>query len=159
MAVNVATAISRCPSSEVESYCFDRDHAHAIGLVGGIRTIIDAMKNHSNNENLQRGCAGIIKHLACASPYNFDLLDRMRAVSIIVGTMERHGKSASLLESCCWALEAMAWGSSSGGGRGDGCSGGGRGGKDSNSEIKMCVAKGGTLPFPRNATQNNQHRS
>ena len=100
MAVNTATAISRCPSSEVELYCFYHDHAHAIGLVGGIHIIIDAMEHHSNDGNLQWGGAGIIQHLACVSPYNLDLLDRMGVMIIIVETMERHGKSVSLLESC-----------------------------------------------------------
>lgn len=105
--------------------CFDRDHAHAIGLVGGIRTIIDAMEHHSKDVALQRGCAGIIKHLALASPYNLDMLDRMGAVAIIVGAMERNPQSAPLLESCCWALESMARGS--------------------NPELKMRVAKGGGI--------------
>jgi hypothetical protein len=89
-------------------HCFEREHAHAIGLVGGIRTIIDAMEHHPNNVALQQTCARMIKHLACASPYNLTMLDRMGAVGIILSTMERHSQNALLLEACCWAIEGMA---------------------------------------------------
>jgi hypothetical protein len=89
-------------------HCFEREHAHAIGLVGGIRTIIDAMEHHPNDVALLQMCAGMIKHLACASPYNLNMLDRMGAVGIILSTMERHSQNALLLEACCWAIEGMA---------------------------------------------------
>jgi len=89
-------------------HCFERDHAHAIGLAGGVRTIIDAMEHHPNDVALQHTCAGMIKHLACASPYNLDMLDRMGAVGILMATMECHSQNALLLEACCWAIEGMA---------------------------------------------------
>ena len=89
-------------------HCFEREHAHAIGLVGGIRTIIDAMEHHPNDVALQQTCAGMIKHLACASEYNLNMLDRMGAVGIIITTMECHSQNAPLLEACCWAIEGMA---------------------------------------------------
>ncbi|KAL7467997.1 hypothetical protein ACHAXS_008234 [Conticribra weissflogii] len=105
--------------------CFDRDHAHAVGLVGGIRTIVDAMEHHPSDVALQRGCAGLIKHLSRASPYNLEMLDRMGAVSMLVSSMERYPQNAPLQESCCWALEGMARGST--------------------AETKMRVAKSGAI--------------
>ncbi|KAL3804014.1 hypothetical protein HJC23_006405 [Cyclotella cryptica] len=114
-------------------HCFDSDHAHAIGLVGGIRTVIDAMEHHAQDIALQRGCAGIIKHMAMASKYNLEMLDRMGAVRIIVNAMERNPQCAPLLESCCWALGSMARGS--------------------NPEIKMRVAKGGGIHAAMNAVE------
>lgn len=114
-------------------HCFDSDHAHAIGLVGGIRTVIDAMEHHAQDIALQRGCAGIIKHMATASKYNLDMLDRMGAVKIIVNAMERNSQCAPLLESCCWALGSMARGS--------------------NPDIKMRVAKGGGIHAAMNAVE------
>ena len=84
------------------------EHASAIGLVGGIRTIIDAMEHHLDDVTLQRGCAGVIKHLATASSYNLDMLDRMGSVPIIVSIMGKHPANAPLLESCCWAMESIA---------------------------------------------------
>lgn len=117
--------IQRVSCEKLYAHCFDQEHAHAIGLVGGIRTIIDAMEHHPEDVVLQRGCAGVIKHLAGASAYNLEMLDRMGAVAIIVSTMERHPKNASLLESCCWAMEAMS--------------------RSTSSEIKMRVAKGGGI--------------
>lgn len=117
--------IQRVACEKLYAHCFDKEHAHAIGLVGGIRTIIDAMEHHPEDIALQRGCAGVIKHLASASSYNLDMLDRMGSVAIIVATMERHSKNAPLLESCCWALESMS--------------------RSSNSDLKMRVAKGGGI--------------
>jgi hypothetical protein len=114
-------------------HCFDSDHAHAIGLVGGVRTVIDAMEHHSKDIALQRGCAGIIKHMATASKYNLDMLDRMGAVKIIVSAMERNLTCAPLLESCCWALGSMARGS--------------------DPEIKMRVAKNGGIHAAMNAVE------
>jgi len=105
--------------------CFDRDHAHAVGLVGGIRSIVDAMEHHPTDVALQRGCAGLIKHLSRASPYNLEMLDRMGAVSMLVSSMERYPQNAPLQESCCWALEGMARGST--------------------AETKMRVAKSGAI--------------
>ena len=118
-------AIQRVSCEKLYAHCFDQEHAHAIGLVGGIRTIIDAMEHHPEDIALQRGCAGVIKHLASASTYNLEMLDKMNAVGIIVATMERHPKCAPLLESCCWAMESMS--------------------RSPNPEIKMRVAKGGGI--------------
>ncbi|KAL7451650.1 hypothetical protein ACHAWC_003481 [Mediolabrus comicus] len=101
-------SIQRVACEKLYVHCFERDHALAIGMVGGIRTIIDAMEHHANDVQLQRTCASMIKHLACAGPYNLDMLDRMGAVGIIVTTMERHSQNALLLEACCWAIEGMA---------------------------------------------------
>lgn len=101
-------SIQRVACEKLYVHCFERDHAHAIGLAGGIRTIIDAMEYHSNDVTLQRTCAGMITHLACASPYNLDMLDRMGAVGILMATMECHSQNAMLLEACCWAIEGMA---------------------------------------------------
>jgi hypothetical protein len=101
-------SIQRVACEKLYVHCFERDHALAIGMVGGIRTIIDAMEHHANDFQLQRTCASMIKHLACAGPYNLDMLDRMGAVGIIVTTMERHSQNALLLEACCWAIEGMA---------------------------------------------------
>lgn len=101
-------SIQRVACEKLYVHCFERDHAHAIGLAGGIRTIIDAMEYHSNDVTLQQTCAGMIKHLACASPYNLDMLDRMGAVGILMATMECHSQNAMLLEACCWAIEGMA---------------------------------------------------
>lgn len=101
-------SIQRVASEKLYVHCFERDHALAIGMVGGIRTIIDAMEHHANDAQLQRTCASMIKHLACAGPYNLDMLDQMGAVGIIVTTMERHSQNALLLEACCWAIEGMA---------------------------------------------------
>lgn len=118
-------AIQRVSAEKLYAHCFDTEHAHAIGLVGGIRTIIDAMEHHPEDIALQRGCAGIIKHLAIASKYNVEMLDKMGAVGIVVGAMERHPKVAPLLESCCWALESMS--------------------RCHSQEFKMRVAKGGGI--------------
>ncbi|KAL9181081.1 hypothetical protein ACHAXT_009886 [Thalassiosira profunda] len=118
-------AIQRASCEKLYAHCFDQEHAHAIGLVGGIRTIIDAMEHHPEDVVLQRRCTGVIKHLAGASTYNLEMLDRMGAVAIIVSTMERHSKNASLLESCCWAMESIS--------------------RSNSSEIKMRVAKGGGI--------------
>ncbi len=101
-------SIQRVACEKLYVHCFERDHVLAIGMVGGIRTIIDAMEHHANDVQLQRTCASMIKHLACAGPYNLDMLDRMGAVGIIVTTMERHSQNALLLEACCWAIEGMA---------------------------------------------------
>jgi len=101
-------SIQRVACEKLYVHCFERDHAHAIGLAGGIRTIIDAMEYHSNDVTLQQACAGMIKHLACASPYNLDMLDRMGAVGMLMATMECHSQNAMLLEACCWAIEGMA---------------------------------------------------
>ena len=89
-------------------HCFEREHAQAIGLAGGIRTIIDAMEHHPSNVALHHTCVRMIKHLASAGPYNLNMLDRMGAVGIIMATMERHSRNAMLLESCCWTIEGMA---------------------------------------------------
>lgn len=121
-----SSAIQRVCIEKLYAHCFDQEHAHAIGLVGGIRTVIDAMEHHLDDVALQRGCAGVIKHLASASAYNLDMLDRMGAISTIISTMERHPNSAPLLEACCWALEAMSR-------------------SNSHPEIKMRVAKGGGI--------------
>jgi len=101
-------AIQRVACEKLYAHCFDKEHASAIGLVGGIRTIIDAMEHHPDDVALQRGCAGVIKHLATASSYNLDMLDRMGTVPIIVSTMGKHPANAPLLESCCWAMESIA---------------------------------------------------
>mmetsp|Transcript_10417 Transcript_10417/g.22649 ORF Transcript_10417/g.22649 Transcript_10417/m.22649 type:complete len:967 (+) Transcript_10417:201-3101(+) len=118
-------AIQRVSAEKLYAHCFDTEHAHAIGLVGGIRTIIDAMEHHPEDIALQRVCAGIIKHLASASKYNVEMLDKMGAVGIVVGAMERHPNVAPLLESCCWALESMS--------------------RCHSQEFKMRVAKGGGI--------------
>jgi hypothetical protein len=100
-------AVQRSACDKLYAHCFDQEHAHAIGLVGGIRTIIDAMEHHPNDAELQLACTDVIKHLAMASTYNTDMLDRMGTVAIIISTMERHSKNATLLESCCWAIERL----------------------------------------------------
>jgi hypothetical protein len=127
-------AIQRVACEKLYAHCFDQEHASAIGLVGGIRTIIDAMEHHPEDAALHRGCAGVIKHLATASSYNLDMLDRMGSVAIIVSTMERHPKNAPLLESCCWAMESMA--------------------RSNSPEIKMRVAKGGGIHAAMKAVEN-----
>ena len=127
-------AIQRVACEKLYAHCFDQEHASAIGLVGGIRTIIDAMEHHPEDVALHRGCAGVIKHLATASSYNLDMLDRMGSVAIIVSTMERHPKNAPLLESCCWAMESMA--------------------RSNSPEIKMRVAKGGGIHAAMKAVEN-----
>eukprot|EP00986_Skeletonema_menzelii_P004655 scaffold1620_cov124-Skeletonema_menzelii.AAC.3 len=101
-------SIQRVACEKLYVHCFERDHAHAIGVSGGIRTIIDAMEYHPSDAALQHTCAGMIKHLACASLYNLDMLDRMGAVGKLLATMECHSQNAMLLESCCWAIEGMA---------------------------------------------------
>lgn len=118
-------AIQRVSCEKLYAHCFDQEHAHAIGLVGGIRTIIDAMEHHPEDVALQRGCAGVIKHLSGASTYNLEMLDRMGAVAIIVSTMDRHSQNAPLLESCCWAMESMS--------------------QSTNAELKMRIAKVGGI--------------
>ena len=100
--------VQRSACEKLYAHCFDQEHAHAIGLVGGIRTIIDSMEHHPNDAELQVGCIDVIKHLAMASTYNTEMLDRMGAVGIIVATMERHSNDAKLLESCCWAMESLS---------------------------------------------------
>ena len=100
-------AVQRSACEKLYAHCFDQEHAHAIGLVGGIRTIIDAMEHHSDDAELQLTCTDVIKHLAMASTYNSDMLDRMGTVAIVISTMERHSKNATLLESCCWAIERL----------------------------------------------------
>jgi hypothetical protein len=100
-------AVQRSACEKLYAHCFDQEHAHSIGLVGGIRTIIDAMEHHSDDAELQLTCTDVIKHLAMASTYNSDMLDRMGTVAIVVSTMERHSKNATLLESCCWAIERL----------------------------------------------------
>jgi len=126
-------AIQRVSAEKLYAHCFDTEHAHAIGLVGGIRTIIDAMEHHPEDIALQRGCAGVIKHLASASKYNVEMLDKMGAVGIVVGAMERHPKVAPLLESCCWALESMS--------------------RCHSQEFKMRVAKGGGIQAAMKAVE------
>ena len=100
-------AVQRSACEKLYAHCFDQEHGHAIGLVGGIRTIIDAMEHHSDDAELQLTCTDLIKHLAMASTYNSDMLDRMGTVAIVISTMERHSKNATLLESCCWAIERL----------------------------------------------------
>lgn len=100
--------VQRSACEKLYAHCFDQEHAHAIGLVGGIRTIIDSMEHHPNDAELQVGCTDVIKHLAMASTYNTEMLDRMGALGIIVATMERHSNNATLLESCCWAMESLS---------------------------------------------------
>lgn len=126
-------AIQRVACEKLYAHCFDQEHASAIGLVGGIRTIIDAMEHHPDDVALQRGCAGVIKHLATASPYNLKMLDRMGTVAIVVSTMERHPQNAQLLESCCWAMESMA--------------------RTQMPELKMRVAKGGGIQAAMKAVE------
>mmetsp|Transcript_9696 Transcript_9696/g.21866 ORF Transcript_9696/g.21866 Transcript_9696/m.21866 type:complete len:880 (+) Transcript_9696:432-3071(+) len=118
-------AIQRVASEKLFAHCFDQEHANAIGLVGGIRTIIDAMEHHPDDVSLQQECLGVIKNLATASKYNLEMLDRMGAVAIVVTTMERHERNAALLESCCWAMESMT--------------------RNPSSELKMRVAKSGGI--------------
>jgi len=118
-------AIQRISCEKLYAHCFDNEHASAIGLVGGIRTIIDSMEHHPEDVSLQQGFAGVIKRLALAGSYNLEMLDRMGAVGIIVATMERHPNNPSLLESACWAMESMS--------------------RTTNPEIKMRVAKGGGI--------------
>lgn len=100
--------VQRSACEKLYAHCFDQEHAHAIGLVGGIRTIIDSMEHHPNDAELQVGFTDVIKHLAMASTFNTEMLDRMGAVNIIVATMERHSNNATLLESCCWAMESLS---------------------------------------------------
>jgi hypothetical protein len=100
-------AVQRSACEKLYAHCFDQEHAHAIGLVGGIRTIIDAMEHHPNDAKLLHACTDMMKHLAMASTFNTDMLDRMGSVGIIISTMERHPKNAVLLESCCWAMERL----------------------------------------------------
>ena len=118
-------------------HCFDNDHAHSIVLVGGIRTVIDAMENHSYDIALQRGCAGIIKHIAMAGNLSLNMLDKMGAVKVIINAMQQHKTSASLLESCCWALASMARGP--------------------NNEIKVRIAKMGGVHAAMNAVEHFPH--
>ena len=127
-------AVQRVSVEKLYAHCFDTEHAQAIGLVGGIRTIIDAMEHHPDDVALQRGCAGVVKHLAGASSYNLGMLDKMGSVSIICATMERHDRVAPLLESCCWALESMTRGPS--------------------PELKMRIAKGGGIHAAMKAVEN-----
>jgi hypothetical protein len=100
-------AVQRSACEKLYAHCFDQEHAHAIGLVGGIRTIIDAMEHHPNDAKLLQACTDVMKQLAMASQFNTDMLDRMGSVGIIISTMERHPKNAALLESCCWAMERL----------------------------------------------------
>jgi hypothetical protein len=100
-------AVQRSACEKLYAHCFDQEHAHAIGLVGGIRTIIDAMEHHPNDAKLLHACTDVMKQLAMASTFNTDMLDRMGSVGIIISTMERHPKNAALLESCCWAMERL----------------------------------------------------
>ena len=117
--VDIIAAMRRFPFSlpiqslcceKLYVHCFDDNHAHAIVLVGGIQSILDAMEHHSKDVALQRGCAGIIKNMATASKDNLDMLERMGAVRAILNTMEKNKTCSPLLESCCWALATMASG-------------------------------------------------
>jgi hypothetical protein len=114
-------------------HCFEHDHAHAIVLVGGIRTVIDAMEYHTTDIALQRGCAGIIKHMAAASKFNLEMLDKLGAVKCVVNAMEQNMTSAPLLESCCWALGTMA--------------------REPNSKIKLRIAKAGGVHMAMHAVE------
>ena len=126
-------SIQRVACNKLYAHCTVQENAHAVGLVGGIRTIIDAMEHHPDDPALQLGCSGVIKHLAMASSYNLDMLDRMGAVAIITSTMERHSMNAPLLESCCWALESMA--------------------RSPSSELKLSVAQGGGIQAAMRAVE------
>jgi hypothetical protein len=140
--VDVIAAMRRFPFSlPVQSlcceklyvHCFDDGHAHAIMLVGGVRTVIDAMEHHSKDVALQRGCAGVIKHMATSSKYNLDMLDKLGALRVIVNAMEMHSTCAPLLESCCWALGSMA--------------------KGSNPDVRVRVANAGGVRLAMNAVE------
>ena len=123
----------RAACNKLYAHCIDQETAHAVGLVGGIRTTIDAMEHHPDDAALQLICCGLIKHLAMASTYNLDMLDRMGAVSIITTTMERHSMNAPLLEACCWAMESMA--------------------RSPSSDLKMSVAQGGGIQAAMKAVE------
>jgi hypothetical protein len=140
--VDVIVAMRRFPFSlPIQSlcieklfvHCFDNDHAHAIVLVGGIRTVIDAMEYHTEDIALQRGCAGIIKHMATASIFNSEMLEKMGAVRCVVNAMKKNLNSAPLLESCCWALGTLAHGP--------------------NSDIRLRIAKAGGVHMAMNAVE------
>lgn len=126
-------AIQRAASNKLYAHCIDQETAHAVGLVGGIRTTIDAMEHHPDDAALQLVCSGVIKHLAMASTYNLDMLDRMGSVAIITSTMERHSMNAALLEACCWAMESMA--------------------RSPSSDLKMSVAQGGGIQAAMKAVE------
>ncbi len=126
-------AIQRAACNKLYAHCIDQETAHAVGLVGGIRTTIDAMEHHPDDGALQLVCAGVIKYLAMASAYNLDMLDRMGTVAIITSTMERHSMNAPILEACCWAMESMA--------------------RSPSSELKKSVAEGGGIQAAMKAVE------
>jgi len=133
-----STSVQSLCCEKIYVLCFDNDHARAIALVGGIKTVLDAMENHPKDIVLQRKCAGIIRHIAAASQHNLDVLHSTGVVNILVTRMQQNQTCAQSLESCCWALGSMANGG--------------------NQEMKLSIVKAGAVlaamgaveRFPRN---------
>jgi hypothetical protein len=87
---------------------WDEDNAAAIGRVGGIHVILQAMSSFPMNARLQL-CAGeSLQNLALHNEYNCYEICEQGGVSLIVQAMMRHGENAGIQQCGCTALGNIA---------------------------------------------------
>ena len=83
--------------------------SQAIGNMGGISIILDAMRNHPHHLTIQRsGCESV--RTLCTHPHNRQVIMQSGGIQLIVKMMSWHVNDTDLLCSGCKALASVAEG-------------------------------------------------
>lgn len=86
---------------------WDDETAAAIGRVGGIPIVLEAMVRFPNNAHLQQCACETLQNLA-ADEYNSAVICDLGGVRVVVDVMARHFHIAGIQQSCCNALANLA---------------------------------------------------
>ncbi len=86
---------------------WDDETAAAIGRVGGIPIVLEAMVRFPNNAHLQQCACETLQNLA-ADEYNSDVICDIGGVRVVVEVMARHFDIAGIQQCCCNALANIA---------------------------------------------------
>jgi hypothetical protein len=95
-----------CKELWVQSW--DDDTSSAIGHVGGIPRILEAMSKFPRNVNLQRCACEALQNLVCVSAYNRFVIVDQGGAALIVQAMMRHLDSIGIQHCGCIALASLA---------------------------------------------------
>lgn len=115
---SVVHAMSQFPSHALiqENGCailwvqtYNAEICRALTNVGGVNTILEAMRNHPHVARLQRAACEALRNM-CGLPLNRQILLSQGGIAILVETMQRHADDAQIQRSGCTALASVAEG-------------------------------------------------
>lgn len=87
---------------------WDDENALAIGRVGGIRVLLNALQVFASNGHLQQCGCETLQNLAAVSDWNRREIADMGGIALVVQAMVRHSHHAGIQQSACSALSNLA---------------------------------------------------